>query len=394
MPFRYYGKLFVVKGSLLCIALLLLCPFSPSQTKVDVNQCFNSNLVTHIKQSDIERYLYFYLAIIDESTYYQIKQNVSTSALLPYGMFTGDYNDFREARRKYFEMHSESIDYYRNLQTDISYLPVEWQDTVKRCLDDVTRTSNYGVLYYFVNDPNDPVTVRLELKYRSTERNAPAPRVLSSQVDGANVIDDSGKSTTLYPKCSAKKVSDCPRMSTKSEFILKRTNPNVGAHVTLNLDNDMSTGFDIDILPKKKKCVNNYEKSPVKTDAKNLEIHNYLIDEKWGSDPNVLQLYYIRLAYDGRISYAACTPIDSYNHVMNNDPNQKDRWVRRGMTKNPDYGDNGVFQCLGMTNTGDTRYTHIEVQYQEPQLACSDEDWPLPTAMYVLPEGVAPLKVQ
>lgn len=396
---KWSGSLFAVKGSQLCLVLLLLGGFSPCQTtpasRVDVSQCFNANLVTHIKQSSIEHYLFFYLAIIDETTYEQVKHDASLTAILPSGLFGGDYNDFKEARRHYFELHSESIDYYKNLQTDITYLPPEWQDTIKRCLDDVTRTSTYGVLYYYENTANDPATIRLELKYRSTEKNAPAPRVISSHVEGANAVDDDGKpSPMLYPKCSPSKISSCPRMNVKSEFILKRTNPNVGANVTLNLDNDMSTGFTIDILPKKAHCALSYDGvTETKTDDKNLEIHNYLIDDFWGGEPNRLQLYYIRLGYQGRITDASCTPIDSYNHVMNNDPNQRDRWQARGMSKNPEWGDNGIFQCLGMTNTGDKRYTRVVVHWQEPKMKCEDVDWPLPstTTAYVLPENVQPM---
>jgi hypothetical protein len=61
---------------------------------------------------------------------------------------------------------------------------------------------------------------------------------------------------------------------------------------------------------------------------------------------------------------------------MNNDANQKQRWHDdHHMNRNPDWDDNGVFQCLGMTNTGDPRKTHVVVEYQEPQTECEDIDW-------------------
>ena len=324
---------------------LAFCQTTAPASRIDVSQCFNANLVTSINTSSVEHYLFFYLSIIDETTYYQVKQTASLSALLPAGLFSGDYNNFQEARKHYFEEHSESIDYYKNLQTSIKYLPPEWQTTVQRCLDNLTRASLYGVLYYYENDPSDPTTATLELKYRSTEKNASAPRVLSSRIEGAGILDDEGKITALlYPKCSLNKVSGCPRMDMKSEFIVKRANPNLGAHVILNLDNDMSTSFAIDILPKKSRCALSYDGvTETKSESKQLEIHNYLIDDFWGGEPNRLQLYYIRLGYPGRITYAACTPIDSFNHVMNSDANQRDRWIGRGMSKNPDWGDNGIF---------------------------------------------------
>jgi hypothetical protein len=385
-------------GSLVFTVLFLsgfaLCQTTAPATRIDVSQCFNANLVTSINQTSVEHYLFFYLSIIDETTYYQVKQNASLSAVLPAGLFSGDYNNFQEARRHYFEEHSESIDYYKNLQTSIRYLPPEWQPAVQTCLNDLTRASLYGVLYYYENNPSDPVTATLELKYRSTEKSASAPRVLSSRIDGASVLDDDGKPTALlYPKCSPNKISSCPRMNIKSEFIIKRTNPNVAARVILNLDNDMSTGFAIDILPKKSQCGPSYDGAETQTDDKNLEIHNYLIEDFWGGEPNRLQLYYIRLGYAGRIADATCTAIDSYNHVMNTDANQADRWQKRGMSKNPDWGENGIFQCLGMTNTGNTRYTRVVVHWQAPKTKCEVVDWPVPptTTAYALPDNVQPL---
>jgi len=85
-------------------------------------------------------------------------------------------------------------------------------------------------------------------------------------------------------------------------------------------------------------------------------------DPQCFAEPNRLQLYYIR----PNILFATCMPHDSYNHVMNNDPNQRDGWQARGMERNPDWDDTGVLQYLGMTNTGNTRFTQITVQYQVP----------------------------
>ena len=45
-----------------------------------------------------------------------------------------------------------------------------------------------------------------------------------------------------------------------------------------------------------------------------------------------------------------------------------------------------------MTNTGNTRFTKVDVNWQEPKLKCEDADWPLPSTAYVLPEGAEPLE--
>jgi hypothetical protein len=128
------------------------------------------------------------------------------------------------------------------------------------------------------------------------------------------------------------------------------------------------------ILPKKQNCVQTYEHSPEKTDVRDVEIHklpSVLLDEFWGGDPNRLQLFTIRLQFPGRVVNATCAPTDSFVHVMNNDPNQRDRWIAKGMSKNPDWNDD-IVTCLGMTNTANTRYVRFVVQYKEPQTECSD----------------------
>ena len=69
------------------------------------------------------------------------------------------------------------------------------------------------------------------------------------------------------------------------------------------------------------------------------------------------------------------------------------------MRHNPDWNDQGGFQCLGMTNTGDKRYAQIVVRYQSAsagmrcrRLADADSCRVLPGAVVASPGG--PLKIQ
>jgi hypothetical protein len=133
-------------------------------------------------------------------------------------------------------------------------------------------------------------------------------------------------------------------------------------------------GKHVNTPPKKQNCVQTYEHSPEKTDVRDVEVHklpSVLLDEWWGSSPNVLQLFTVRLEYPGKIEYATCSPTDSFVHVMNNDPNQRDRWLAKGMSKNPDWNDN-IVTCLGMTNTSNPRSVQFVVHYKEPQTECFD----------------------
>jgi pimeloyl-ACP methyl ester carboxylesterase len=124
--------------------------------------------------------------------------------------------------------------------------------------------------------------------------------------------------------------------------------------------------------PKPRHLSPSKEQGCVQTDTMDVEIHHgpsVMLDEYWGSEPNRLQLFMIRLEYPGKIVNATCTVTDSYYHILNNDDNQRVLWRDiHHMSKNPDWNGN-VFQCLGMTNTSDTRKAHIVVEYQRP---CAD----------------------
>jgi len=350
-----------------------------ASTKIDVGPCFSSQLVTTVTTNIVTNYLYNYLAVINEENYNQVKVNSSATALLPVGLFSGDFNAFQEARRKYFELHHVSLEYYQSLETKTQFLPIEWRPTIDNCINKLTEASGYGVLYDPITD--EPNITVLSVKYRSTENGA-GPRVRFSQIDNATVVNAKGESVSLYRACYSSWFDfTCPLIDDQSEFILKRTDPNKKIHVILNLANKQSTAFDIDILPKKQRCAEVSDPSTTQQADQDIDIHKVLVDDFWGSEPNRLQLYFIRLQFPGKIDYATCTPVDSYNHVMNNDQNQRDRWTARGMKRNPDWDDNGVFQCLGMTNTGDPRHTHVMVQYEVPHShqQCSDVDWPVLT---------------
>lgn len=141
------------------------------------------------------------------------------------------------------------------------------------------------------------------------------PRVKSSQIVNATVIDSKDRQVPLYRDCYLNAVDwTCPRLDSQNEFILRRQNPNEKVHVLLNLDNSpQSTSFDIDILPKKKQCASTYAHSTTQKDDKRVEIHkdpSQLLNEWWGGDNQ--QLFMIRLQYPGEITYATCVETDSF----------------------------------------------------------------------------------
>lgn len=359
-------------ASLFICLLALAVECKCDSTKIDVSQCFPDVLVTKLTTNVTEHYLYYYLAIIDESTYKKAQDNASTSALTAYGFFSGDWNHFREERRKFFALHNESIDYYRTQFTDLRYLPTEWHSTIDNCINRLTANAGYGVYYQPV--VIGPQLIRLELKYKPTGNDY--LRVRSSEIKNGS-LDDEGKVKSLYRPCYVK-ASDitCPRMDSQSEFFIRRTDPNDKVSINLNVDDPKhSTGLDIDPMPKKVKCKTTYENSPVKSETRKVEIHSALIQEYWGGDNQ--QLYLIEAHFPGKVVYATCIAYDSFNATLNNDPNQRQRWHDwHGLSSNPDWKDD-VVRCMGRTNTGpdNRRETWITANYQESQEVCTEIDW-------------------
>jgi hypothetical protein len=373
--FAYWTTMNVL---LIMLILVTLCSVSPCQIKIDASQCFSSQLVSHVTEDIVTNFIYIYLAVIDERTYPDIKSNASAVALLPPGLLQGEWPEFQKSRKEFFELHNENLAYYQSLETNTTFLPPDWRGSVDQCIGQLIQKESTGLFYVIRFD--DPYKVRLEIKYRSV--NSDVPRVRSSKIDSGSAIDGDAKGVSLYRTCYSSLFDfTCPRIDSQSAFVLRRADPNKSMHILLNLDNSRSANFDIDILPKKQQCSLTYKDASTLTDSRDVEIHtpptSVLLDDFWGGEPNRLQLYYIRLQFPGRIVNATCTPKDSYNHVMNNDPNQRDRWIGRGMRRNPDWDDNGLVQCLGMTNTGNIRFTTVTVLYQLPKIECQKMDWPI-----------------
>src|ERR1017187_886871 len=92
----------VMNASLLSLLVIGLCSTSLCQTKIDVSQCFSEQLVTHVTQNITTNFIYNYLAVINEQTYDKVKSDASAVALLPPGLFQGNWNAFKETRKDYF----------------------------------------------------------------------------------------------------------------------------------------------------------------------------------------------------------------------------------------------------------------------------------------------------
>src|SRR6266404_646838 len=108
--------------------LLILCladgaPTSGQAHALNVQNCFSPLLVTHESYSSETDWEYYYLAMIDEKTFTTIKNSGKASLA---NFFSGDYESFQEQRRSYFELHNESMKYYRAMSSNVSYLPPSW----------------------------------------------------------------------------------------------------------------------------------------------------------------------------------------------------------------------------------------------------------------------------
>ena len=193
-------KAFSMRGQVSATYLTIAVPAHGQARAVSVRDCFSPLLVTQESHTSETNWEYFYLSLIDEKTFDQIKAGAKTSALTPYGYFTGDFDYFREKRRSYFELHSENIKYYQAMASNVSYLPESWRPTIETCISDTLRNVSKGLSYFVVN--STPKRFRLEIKYVSTEKTHVGPYVTSSEIIGGYVEIDGKQRKSLYPVCA------------------------------------------------------------------------------------------------------------------------------------------------------------------------------------------------
>jgi hypothetical protein len=339
-------------------------------------------------------YQYLFLSLVDEHNYDKIKANTGATALLPIGMFSGDFNYFQEARKDYFDFKSENINFYLARSDDVTFLPTEWKSTIDNCINGVLKTpQNVTGLAYFSVDL-DPYKVRLELKYYSSESNTPGPRIRSSKITGGYILDakTNARHDQLYRDCYWSMADfTCPSTDVQSEFTIYRMNPNEKVSVALNaigMSNfNKSTGIEIDPLPKKRDCkVTEEEKSKMfRTDK--IEIHNaaFKTGKSYDSGREEKEVFRITATiagtdkYPGKITDARCfTPDSGFVWVMDprTDPKYTITLQSIGMNGNrdPDWGGNEV-TCGVMTNTTNERWVVIEGHYTPAMMKCTDVDW-------------------
>lgn len=353
-------------------------------SRLDVSKCFSPLLVTHEGHSSETNWEWFYLSMIDETTFKQIKDSANTSALLPWGFFTGDFAHFSDERRKYFELQSENIRYYQAMSSSISYLPPSWQPTIQKCIHETLQGSSFGLTYFTENV--SPEKFRLQIKYRSTETVHTGPYVKSSEVDGGYIVVKGAHETWLYPPC--KKENDnstCPNVNSKTQFTVVRDNPNKPVTITLELSNwEHSTSFDVDIVPKKIKCSSTYEGSPKQTTTlSNVPLR--LTEYTHGSGGWEAGVWTARAVAPGRITAVPdyVFPDPAYVHLLKwTVPDQqqkaiivaKDRF-KMNMTGNPDWQDDVVLFVGTQNGDPPNKKINITVEYQEPHTQCDEKNW-------------------
>jgi hypothetical protein len=387
---NYYGqKLFHV-----LFMLILGTIFTPARTnaqgtpvtRLKVSDCYSSNLVEHASESTIIKYNYFYLSLVNSENYENVKKEASVLGAFSGAMFDGGYKDFAERRSKYFELHNESLDYYYSQQSNVSFIPPEWKDTIQGCIRDTLNAAKFGVTYLPIDI--DENKFRLELKYVSTEKDASSPYVKSSEITGGYVMNKGKVQRSLYSDCWSSWFNwACQTMNSRNEFIVIRDNPNSAVSVTLNLSNQpQSMGFDVEHLAKKRACEASYEGSPeLSKEYGPFSANENVTAYTYGSDPNEVAIWGSRLIAPGKVTYVEVKfPKPGWAFMPNLGVpsvaariNQVSGYVfNRPMTKDPYWEDDTIW-ILGFKNGGDVRTFNVVVKYKEPIIKCNEIDWPV-----------------
>lgn len=354
-------------------------------THLNVSDCYSDKLVTHASESTMVQYKYFYLSLINSENYDKAQKEASVLGVFPGGLFDGSYKEFAEHRSNYFKFNNESLDYYYSQQSNISYLPSEWKDTIQGCIRDTLNAAKFGLTYFPVDV--DPKKFRLELKYVSTEKTASSPYVKSSEITGGYVIYKGKVQRSLYPECEGSRLSTCAKLDSRNEFMVIRDNPNETVSVTLNLSNEpQSAGFDVNPVPKKVHCDNDYSTAELSKEYGPYSANDNVTGYTYGSDPNEVAIWKKRLIAPGKVTYVEVKfPMPGWAFMPNlGKPTVANRIKQvgglefnRSMTKDPDWEDDTVW-ILGFKNGGDVRKFSVIVNYKEPAFKCTEIDWPIP----------------
>jgi hypothetical protein len=370
-------------GMMLTIYLTSIAPAHGQANMLSVKDCFSPVLVSHSSYSSETNWEWYYLSMVDETNYQQVKAATSASAFG--GFFAGDFNYFQEQRRHYFEMHSESIKYYQTMSSNVSSLPPSWQPTIQKCIADTLRASSTAGLTYFVAN-STPERFRLEIKYTSTESFYFGPWVKSSEIVGGYVEVDGQKRRSLYPDCWTSKSSfTCPNVNSTNEFIVIRDDPNKTVSIQLNLSNEKhSTSFDVEIVPKEIHCDSTYEGSKRETivlPSVPIMLSNY----SYGSGGWESTIWTARAIAPGKVtaipSYTYSDPTNMHLLLSANADQMRSAALvaksvhQMDITADP-YWQNDVILFVGTQNGGPAGKTmNITAEYQLSTESCHDVDW-------------------
>jgi hypothetical protein len=371
------------------VTLLALCLTTALQAhsetnRLDVSGCFSPLLVTHEIKSSVTNYDYYYLAMMDETTYDKMGADAKTKMLTAYGFGQGDFSYFHEQRRHYFEQHSENIKYYQATASNVSFLPLEWRQTIQQCIHDTLQNASKGLSYLTIN--SSPKRFRLEIKYKSTEKVHSGPWVKSSEIIGGYMTVDGKRQTSLYPPCSSsQKGPQCPSVDSKSEFTVWRDDPNEPVTISLDLsDDEYSTSFDVDVVPKSIKCTYTYEGSP--TETKTLPaVPVRLTEHTYGSGGWQSTIWIARVHAPGKVTYVERYDYNDATdmHLLRMDePSERQSAIlvakeafNIDMSRDPDWQDDLIFVVGTQKGGAPTKTIAITAEYKVKQTTCSEQDW-------------------
>jgi hypothetical protein len=299
------------------------------------------------------------LSIVDSEVFEKINTNGSVTALFKGIPFTGGFDAFRVAQRKYFELHKLNLDHESSTFTSVVGLDPQASKIFDSCISGLLQSS-YGLSAYTSTEDEASATVQLHWK---PTKAGEALKITDSTIVNAIVEGGENYKGKLFPAAVSMKDS--------KTRILRRINPNKPIIISVDTEPDVAMAkMVIKSVPPMYRCeIKMFDRDP-ETGAQFISSEVTVADEHAipGREGRNGQLFIITKQVDGIVSSIQC---DRFNQdfIAWEDTNNS---ISGGSGQNTN-----TAQCIGSKN-GARRSIRMTVTWQKAYTECTAVPWSFP----------------
>jgi hypothetical protein len=343
----------------LSVFLLTLLSRAAVAQVINPNSCYSELLQKTELYQNNESLKLAMLSIIDSQVFEKINTNGSVTAIFKGIPFTGGFDAFRVAQRKYFELHKLNVDHESSTFSSVVGLDPQASRIFDSCISGILQSS-YGLSAYTSSE--DELSATIQLHWKSTSA-GDTLKITGSTLVNAVVEGGENYKGKLFP-------GDVSIKDSKTR-ILRRINPNKPIIISLDTSPDVAMAkMIIKPVPPLYRCeIKMYDHDP-ETGAQFISSEVTVADEHVipGREGRNGSLFIITKQVDGIVSSIQC---DKFNQ----------EFIEWEDTKNSISGGSGqntnTAQCIGSKN-GARRSVRMTVTWQKAYTECVIVPWTFP----------------